>query len=400
MSISVPAEPEIRPRETNVVGHPAALGALPVRRARVPWLGIASGTLLVLAPLLAIAWYLFQIAEDRFASRAAFSIRSNDMTAPVEIFGAVTQLGASSSAADGQILYDYIRSQPMLRRAEAELDLVAMFNRAPGDWLYTLGTDRPIEDRLRHWRRMVDISIDSSSGILTVEARTHVAEDARSIVSVILAASSDLVNRLSETARTDAVRHAEDDLSKAEARLRRIRADLRAFRDLEQDVDPTQNAQAALGLVTSLEGEMARAQVRLESLSDVLAPDAPRLRTLRREIATLEERIEQERTRLGSGARVEGGETRSLSEVVGDYEELLVDREFAEQAYTLALTTLEQAQAEARRQHRYLAVHIEPTLSEEADYPDRPILLAAAAAMLIALWAIFMLVTTNIRERA
>mgnify|MGYP001793403338 CR=1 FL=1 len=399
MSRALPAE-ETVPRATNIIGHPAALGARPVRRASIPWLGLVTFTSFVLIPFVLIAAYLLEIAEDRFASRTAFSIRSNDMTAPVEIFGAVTQLGASSAATDGQILYDYIRSQPMLRRAEAELPLAEIYNRAPADWLYALGEAKLIEDRLHHWRRMVDISIDSASGILTVEARAHRAEDARAIAQVILDASSDLVNQLSETARADAVSHASEDLSAAQTRLRQIRADLRAFREVEQDVDPTQNAQAALGLVTSLESELARAQVRLDSLSDVLAPDAPRLRTLQREITTLQGRISQERTRLGSGDAADNGLSRSLSDVVGDYEELLVDREFAEQAYTLALTTFEQAQAEARRQHRYLAVHIEPTLSEEAEYPDRPVMLTAAAALLIAFWAIMKLVLTNIRERA
>lgn len=77
----------------------------------------------------------------------------------------------------------------------------------------------------------------------------------------------------------------------------------------------------------------------------------------------------------------------------------MVDREFAEQAYALALTTYEQAQAEARRQSRYLAVHIPPTLSEEAEYPDRTILLIATAVFCLAVWAILMLVVANIRER-
>lgn len=76
---------------------------------------------LVATPVAIAAWYLFWIAEDRFASRTAFSIRSNDMTAPVEIFGAVTQLGTSSAVTDGQILYDFIRSQPMLERAREAL---------------------------------------------------------------------------------------------------------------------------------------------------------------------------------------------------------------------------------------------------------------------------------------
>ena len=383
----------------RVLEHPSALAVPHVPAARTPWLGILSFVLLVLIPVGLVAWYLFAIAQDRFAARTAFSVRSNDMTAPVEIFGAVTQLGTSSAVTDGQIIYDYINSQTMLEQVRAQLPLETMYNRHPEDWVYALGESKPVEDLLWHWRRMVDVSIDPGSGILNVEARAFLPDDAQRIASVILASSGALVNQLSEGAREDAIRHAEAELSLAEDRLREIRARLRAFRDVEQEVDPTQNAQAALGLVATLEEEQARAQVRLDSLVDVLDADAPRLRTLRREIETLTERISQERTRLGTGAEARSEHSRPLSEVVGEFEELVVDREFAEQAYTLALATFEQAQADARRQSRYLAVHIPPTLSEEAEYPDRPVLLASAFGLCFALWAILLLIIANVRER-
>ena len=57
--------------------------------------------------------------------------------------------------------------------------------------------------------------------------------------------------------------------------------------------------------------------------------------------------------------------------MVGRYEELLVDLEFANTAYTQALAGLAAARAEARRQSRYLAPHIQPTLAESSLYPRR-----------------------------
>ena len=389
----------VRNDRARVVDHPANRRTPSLPAARTPWLGMFSLLLLVFVPMGIAAWYLFVLAEDRFASRTAFSVRSNDMTAPVEIFGAVTQLGTSSAVTDGQIIYDFIRSQAMLEQALAVLPLKEIYNRKPRDLVYALGQNQPVEDVLWHWQRMVDVSMDPASGILTVETRAFAAQDAQVVAQEILVASDALVNRLTENARRDAIQHAEAELRLAETRLRDIRTRLRAFRDLEQEVDPTQNAQVALGLVATLEEEQARAQVRLESLNDVLDPDAPRLRALRREIETLSQRIAHERTRLGSGAEIGAGDARPLSAVVGEFEELVVDREFAEQAYTLALTTYEQAQADARRQSRYLAVHIPPTLSEEAEYPNRPVLLTAIGVGCFAFWAILMLVIANVRER-
>lgn len=393
---AVPADDRLR--QMNVIEHPAALGSVPGRSA-IPWGGVLAFLAFVALPAAVAAWYLFWIAGDRYASRTAFSIRSNEVTAPVEIFGAVTQLGGSSAVTDGRILNEFIGSQPMLERARGALALDEMWNRQADDWLFALGRDQPVEDALWHWQRMVDVHLDTASGIVTVEARAFTPDDARAIAREILLASGEMVNRLSEDARSDAVRHAAEQLNAAEARLRAVRAKLRAFRDLEQEVDPAMNAQAALGLVAALEEEQARAQVRLESLGTVLDADAPRLRGLKREIETLEKRIAQERTRLGTGTQPETGDARPLSQVVGDFEELVVDREFAEQAYTLALSTYEQAQADARRQSRYLAVHIPPTLSEDAEYPNRPTLLTAVFALFLAGWAILSLIAANIRER-
>ncbi|MFK7944721.1 MAG: capsule biosynthesis protein, partial [Paracoccaceae bacterium] len=336
-------------------------------------------------------------AADRFASRTAFSIRSNDTTAPLEIFGAITQLGTSSAVMDGEILYDFLQSQSMLDAITADQDLVAIYNRAPEDLVFRLGADQPVEELLDHWQWMTDVAIDPATGILTVEARAFTAEDAQTLAEAVLGASAKLVNHLSEAAREDAVRHAAGELTGAEARLRRIRGELRAFCDVEQEVDPRQNAAVALGLVATLEEDRARTQVQLDQLSGVLDAGAPRVQSLRRRLATLDARIVQERTRLGSGTAQQNG--RQMADIVGDYEELVVDREFAEQAYTLALATYEQAQAEARRQSRYLAVHIQPTLSEEAEYPDRPTWLGATFALTLAVWAISMLIIANIRER-
>ncbi|MEM1299323.1 MAG: capsule biosynthesis protein [Pseudomonadota bacterium] len=390
MSVQELAPPRPRPSVHHLLGATAP----PASRA---WGAILTFVLMVLLPFAAANVYLWAYAAERYASRTAFSIRSNDTTAPLEIFGAITQLGTSSAVMDGEILYDFIQSQAMLDAAEQTLDLAAIYNRAPEDPLFALGEDQPVEELLDHWLWMTDVAIDPGTGILTVEARAFAPEDARAIAGAILEASAALVNTLSDAAREDAVRHAAGELEGAEARLRAIRSDLRAFRDLEQEVDPTQNAQAALGLVATLEEDRARTQVQLDQLAGVLNNQAPRVQGLRRRLATLDARIAEERTRLGSGSTTEDG--RQLADVVGDYEELVVDREFAEQAYTLALATFEQAQAEARRQSRYLAVHIEPTLSEEAEYPDQPIWLGASLAALLAAWAIAMLVVANIRER-
>ena len=87
MTVASPIAPLPQPALTgHALGHMAA-------PARFGWGRFLGFVLLVIAPVAAGAWYLSEHAAERYASRAAFSIRSNETTAPLEIFGAITQLG-------------------------------------------------------------------------------------------------------------------------------------------------------------------------------------------------------------------------------------------------------------------------------------------------------------------
>ena len=94
------------------------------------------------------------------------------------------------------------------------------------------------------------------------------------------------------------------------------------------------------------------------------------------------------------------GDLPPLTVNLNRYEELVLARLFAENFYTGAQTALVQAQAEARRQQRYLATHIKPTLAEEALYPSRALLSAAVFVLLAMTFSIVSLIIGNIRDRA
>ena len=87
--------------------------------------------------------------------------------------------------------------------------------------------------------------------------------------------------------------------------------------------------------------------------------------------------MEAERVALGVG----GSDDASLSEVVGDFEELKIDLEFANTAYIQTMAAVTAARAEARRQSRYLAPHVAPTLAEQSLYPRRGLISGPASAV-------------------
>ena len=206
-----------------------------------------------------------------------------------------------------------------------------------------------------------------AAGIIEVEARAFTPEDAQAIAAAVLAESGRLVNALSEQAREDAVRFARDELAEAEAHLAEMRAALGGFRRAHNLVDPAADVAGQSGLLAALNAGARRGAGRRATCWRATPPDGDqRVVQADRRIAAITARIEEER-----GSLDVTGVAGTLPEVVGRYEELTVDLEFANAAYTQALAGLAAARAEARRQSRYLAAHVSPTLATTALYPRR-----------------------------
>ena len=274
-------------------------------------------------------------------------------SAAAGLLGAITQIG-SGTASDADILFEYIRSQKIVEEIDAELDLRTIYNKAG----YDRGTGDPVSPSAptARSRRWCAIGPDGR-GQLRFQRRHHRrarqrlhAEDAQAIAAAILARSSALVNRLSEQAREDAVRFAREELAEAEAQLTVVRQRMADFRRENRIVDPSADAAGQMGLLNALQAELAQALVDRDVLLSYADPGDQRVLQANRRITAITERIEDERASLGMV-----GATSTLPEVIGAYEELVVDLEFANAAYTQTLAGLAAARAEARRQSRYLA---------------------------------------------
>lgn len=350
--------------------------------------------LLVVLPVAVSAYYLYFRASDQFHSRTAFSVRSEDVANPLEVLGAFTQTGATS-APDSEIIYDFLTSQTLVELIDADLDLRTIYNRPENDPVFTLGEGPSVEDALSYWERMVSASVDSNSGVLEIEVRAFTPEDATRVAEAIIAHSEDLVEDLSLVAREDAMRYTLEDVAKAEARLKEMRRQIREFRTTYQIIDPEADVQSQVGILGALQSRLADSLIELETISSYSDGTDPRLPNIQRRVDAIRMQIENERAAVGSQSE----DGKPLSVIIGEYEELLVDLEFAQNAYVAALAAEEQARIEANRRSRYLAVHIPPTRAEESIYPDRPLLLLVVLACCFAAWGVLVMIYYNIRDR-
>jgi capsular polysaccharide transport system permease protein len=154
--------------------------------------------------------------------------------------------------------------------------------------------------------------------------------------------------------------------------------------------------QNQMGLLVTLQQQLAEALIESDLLRDTTRETDPRIVQAQRRIEVINQRISAERRKLGLG---EGGSGEAFANLVGEYEGLVVDREFAEAAYVSTLAAHDAALAEARKQSRYLAAHVKPTLAQKAEFPERAKTLSLLVMFAFFIWAIFCLIYYSVRDR-
>ncbi|WP_299694774.1 sugar transporter [uncultured Tateyamaria sp.] len=395
---TTPAQASPAPAEAEA----AAPNAPPVPAARMHgrhWGLILSFGIFVIVPVLLTALYLWQVAEDQYGSTAGFTVRQEERQGASELLGGLAALTGGSAAGDTEILYEFIRSQALVRRVDADLDIRGHYSaRWEADPVFALRPGAAIEDLAEYWERIVRVSHDQGAGLLEVRVRAFDRDMAQAIATEIVARSQDMINELNAQAREDAMRFARSDLEEAVARLSAARQALTSFRSRTQIVDPEADIQGRMGVMNNLQQQLAQALIEMDLLSETTSSGDPRLVQADRRIEVIRDRLARERIAVARGEEgaVDGQDYPSL---ISEFEGLVVEREFAEENYRASLAAMDLARDDVIRQSRYLATYIRPTLAETAEYPQRDVILGLAALFALLSWAVGCLIFYSIRDR-
>lgn len=355
-----------------------------------------SFVVLVLLPIAAAAYYLWEQAADEYASTVGFSVRREDVSSAMDLLGGISALSKSSSS-DTDILYEFLKSQKLVADMDTKLNLRAIWSKPQGDPVFAFDSGGSIEDLVDYWGKMVRTSYDSSTGLIDVRVLAFTPEDATRVAQALFDESSDMINSLSTIAREDAIHYSEEELKSTQDKLREARVAVTKFRTEHQIVDPSSDLASHAGILNALESQLTEAQIEIDLLGDSTQANDPRLVQAKRRVEVIQARIATERDKVGMGPDDKVGD--AYAAVVGDYERLSADMDFAQRSYIAALAAYDGAQAEAQRKTRYLAAHILPTKAEVSRYPARGTILSVIALFLFLAWAIGVLITYSLRDR-
>lgn len=393
----------LRLRQVEVEPEPD-LATFPATRRRPPWVLISFIACVVLPAMAAQVYFIF-IATDQFIAEARAVVRSAEQESAVQ--SAMSQSGSSGAGSNSTsalslstlgpnayVVTNYIRSRAVVDDLGKMMDLRAIFRRPEADFWARLKSDATVEDLVDYWKDMVTTYVDGPSGIVTVKIRAFRPDDALALTQAVLKLSEQLVNEMTERARRDAMQFGEREVQRADVRVRAALGELRHYRDDEGLIDPVKTADETGKLLLQLLAEKIRLESDLFVASRSLTKNAPSVQNLTARLEITDVQISKLKEKLTG----ETPEIRNVAAKLARFEELEVQRQFAERLYTMAQDGLERARMTAERQAVYLTVFVPPSLPEDSLYPRRVAFSILAPLALLVLWSIVALIWASIED--
>ncbi|MQT15274.1 hypothetical protein [Segnochrobactrum spirostomi] len=279
---------------------------------------------------------------------------------------------------------DYLLSRDAMRRLVREHDLLTILSRPEAD---VFNRFPPLIGRaddlalLRRYREMVDVKVNESTGIVALRVVAFRAVDARAIAIALITDAEAFLNRMNSRAEQDAVTYAQAFVDEARGRVVDVERRISDFRNVNGSADPNQEAARALDAIAALSAQATEMRADVDQQS-IMTPSSPALASRRQQIAALEAQIQATKQKIV-------GASSSLSSKLGDFEQLVVEREIAAKSLASAMSNLDKTRQEATKKHLYLQEVVSPNAPDRAEYPRRFLDLIITLSIGVGLYIIF-----------
>ncbi|EFH6525603.1 sugar transporter [Escherichia coli] len=335
--------------------------------------------------------YFGLIASDRYVSRAELVVKQADQIKMLP--DALSMLGiGGSNHEDILLIQDYLKSPDLLSKLDKELGLKAHYQSHKVDYFSRLPADVSREQFIEYYRNHLTLRLDDISGVLTIEFQAFDPAYGQRVVGLMLKESEGFINKLGHQVALEQLAFVEKEVDRAYQRVQDEKAKVLAFQNSHQLISPESTSTARLGVVSQIEGELARQQAQLKQLQSYMKETAPAAISVKARVEALTEQLEQEKGRLT------GTDKDAMNEVTASYMDVKTQATLAADLYKSGLISLEQARVEAYRKLKHLLVVSQPTLAEDAEYPRRLYNLATIGVLLCLLYGLIIMGLATLRE--
>jgi len=347
----------------------------------------------VVIPTACAILYFGFFASDVYVSESKFVVRAPDKPAASGLGGLLKTAGFSSTGDEVYAARDYVLS----RDAAAELNRGDYLLKAYGDRRISifdrfnpLGLDKSFESLYKYYKGKITVDHDTTSSITTLMVRAYTPQDAQRINAELLSRSEVLVNQLNARGRRDLVSAAELELAEAKESATEAAVALAEFRNRAGVVDPEKQANVQLQMISKLQDQLIATRIQLLQLR-TYTPKNPQIPVLQAGEQSLSREIDQELSKITGGRG-------SLSSSAVQYQRLQVASQFSDKQVAAAMSSLEEARNEARRQQAYVERIVQPSLPDDAIEPRRLRGIIATMVMGLVVWGISIMLLAGIKE--
>ena len=357
----------------------------------------------VLGPTAFVGWYYYEKATDMYVAESSMVFKSGGAAAPAGggLLGGL--LGATPT--DSIALQEYILSRDIVERLEREHGWISHFQSEDIDEWHRLDADANIDDAHGYyagnllWSGKVKVSYDTLEGIVRLEVTGATPEAAKRFADAIISYGEELVNQLNERSRTDGVRMATAQVSKARSGLLEAQAKVASVQEQLNIFSVEAEAGALQGEITALEAEIRAIDAQIENLKTITSNENDtRFVPLRTDRTIKTSQVEALRSQLTGGGQGVSGP--SMAQLSSELELARVDQVAAQMMYSSALTSQEAAVSQAAQQSLFLETVVPPKVPEKAAKPYRLQNTGLVFLILFATYIIGLLTISLIREQA
>lgn len=349
--------------------------------------------LCVTLPVLVSVLYYGIIASDVYVSEASFVVRSPDKSSSSSLGFLLKSAGFSNSGDSAFAAEDYVKSRDALRAINADQLVAKAYTRPHVSFLERFdpfGSRNSFEDLFDYYNDRVLVAQDSATGITKLTVKAYRPEDAFAINQRLLLKAEAVINQLNDRGREDMINLAKIEVDGAKKRATNAALALAAYRNNSGVVDPEQQAQAQLQMVSKLQDTLIATNNQLFQLR-AFVPGNAQIPVLEAKAKSLSSDIARETGRLA-------GNNHSLAASAVEYQRLSLEDQFAQKELTTAMASLADSQNEARRKQAYVETIVVPNKPDKALEPRRLRGMLTTLILGLVAWAIFGMLLSGIRE--
>lgn len=327
--------------------------------------------IIILLPMSLLIIYLLIFSQPRYMSESKIAIkRSDDITRNNVNVGLLLGAANPGSVEDALYLKEYMNSPDMLAALDKQLNLREDFSHSGLDFINHLSETASAERFLQYYRNRINVYWDDKTGLLDIKTQGFTPEFALRFNSALLKESERFINELSHRIARDQLAFGEAELEKYRLRLDASTAELLAYQNSHNILDPEAQAQAASALVNTLTAQKIQMEAELRNLLTYLRDDAAQVVSLRNAIAAMQAQIDNEKNKITAP------QGDKLNRMAVDFDEIKSRVAFDNELFKLAQSSIEKTRVEAARKLKVLSVISSPQQPQETTFPNTPYLIA------------------------